>query len=68
MKTGEMRPGYIERAKKVQSLKNYPMGGWIGALNHAHARDPKTWTLSVVAEILTSLRDVERTNSVLQRK
>ena len=64
MDTGKMRPGYTERARAIQALKGYPMAGWIAELNRAHAREPKTWTLSVVAEILDSLRDLERTQTV----
>ncbi len=68
MDTGEMRPGYIERARAIQALKNYPVAGWMRELDLAHARDPKTWPLSVVAEILKSLRDLERTSTSLPRK
>ena len=63
MNTGKMRPGYADRARAIQTLKKYPMAGWIIQLNGAHAREPKIWTLSVVAEILKSLRDLERTGA-----
>ena len=63
MDTGKMRPGYTDRARAIQAKMNYPMAGWIIQLNRAHAQDPKNWTLSVVAEILNSLRDLERTSA-----
>ena len=60
MDTGKMCPGYTDRARAIQAKKKYPMAGWIIQLNRAHAREPKLWTLSVIAEILKSLRDLER--------
>ena len=68
MNTGKMRPGYTDRARAIQAKMNYPMAGWIIQLNRAHAQEPKTWTLSLVAEILKSLRDLERTSTSLPRK
>ena len=59
MNSGEIRPGYIERAKTIQARRRYSMTGWMAELNRAHARDPKTWTLSVVAEILAALNDTQ---------
>jgi hypothetical protein len=65
MDSGKMCSGYVDRAKAVQALQNYPIAGWMAELNRAHVRDPRNWTLSVVSEILTALHDSSRTREPL---
>jgi hypothetical protein len=54
-----MNPGYLERARAIQTEQQYPISGWITELNRVHARNPEIWALSVVAEILLAVREVQ---------